>query len=268
MLTSVHVPALVRGVLSYRAGRERQALVPSRPCHAGLAGDRRRCARARPASVPEVIADHARGCLVFFRRVAPGRLLRHLPGRGRRPQDEGRDAVGERRGEEAGERAAVAGREERAPVASRRVQDGRHVREEIFERGCVRRCEPLGAAETSPIGHDHSVDASELAQEAGEGRVIRVQLDVRQVALQVEQARLGALEHLVGERGLAVPRVLDLRLHRVDRRTSTPGSGRADARLERASTFRGATPCSLTYLVLLCIVLRAMVGRPCTSTRT
>jgi hypothetical protein len=67
---------------------------------------------------------------VLLHGVGPGRLVGPFPGRGGPVEDERRDAIRVRGGVEAGERAAVAGREEDGALAAGGVADRRDVAEE------------------------------------------------------------------------------------------------------------------------------------------
>ena len=152
-----------------------------------------------PASVSEAISDSPRRRLVPFGRVRPRCLLRALPGRGCAAEDERRDTVGISRGEKAGKRTAVSCRKNDGSLTAGCIQYGQHVPEEVLERRRISGSEALRAAESAPIGHDNARDPRELPQKLRHRRVIRVELDVREIALEVEQARFGALEHPIRE---------------------------------------------------------------------
>jgi hypothetical protein len=138
---------------------------------------------------------------------APRRLVRQLPG-GRRPvEDQRGQALRTRRREEARERPAVPGREEGGPLEAGGVADRGDVAEEVLDRRRVGGREALRAAQAAPVGHDDAPHARELAQEARERRLLPVQLDVREISLEVEQIWRAVAEGLVGKRDLTVPGV-------------------------------------------------------------
>jgi hypothetical protein len=139
-----------------------------------------------------------------------------------------------RRGQWAGEQAALPGCDQDWSLRPCVIEHRQDVVDQCLDRGRVAGREALRTTEPTTIGHDEPTDASKLAEEAGEHRVLPVHLHVRDAALHVEQIDRALPDDLVCERHLVVPCVPDVRSthrrnhhysDRLTRRSSSRGDG-------------------------------------------
>jgi hypothetical protein len=141
----------------------------------------------------------------------PGDLLRLPPGRRHLVQNQRPDTVRIGGGERYGDKATVAGGEDRRALRSCLVEDGPEIVDERLDRWDISGCEPLRAAEAAPVGDDQARETSQGVREARERRMLLIQDDVGELALEVDEVDGSRPDDLEREAIIAVPCIARLR---------------------------------------------------------
>ena len=142
---------------------------------------------------------------------APGIVGRPGPsGVGRAENERGRP-LGERRGEEGADGAALGTAEQRCLFRPDVVQNGTDVIEHLLVR--AEREDAIGQPRAAPVEHDEARERRHALEELGVRRQPLVLLEMRHVARGEEQIERTVAQHLVGDIELAALRVPGGALH-------------------------------------------------------
>ena len=126
-------------------------------------------------------------------------------------EDQGGNTVRIGGGEGHGDEATVAGGEDRRALRACLVEDGPEIVDERLDRWDISGCEPLRAAEAAPVGDDQARETSQGVREARERRMLPIQDDVGELALEVDEVDGSRPDDLEGEGVIAVPCIARLR---------------------------------------------------------